>query len=127
MFSWNYLFIGRLTESICIIPISSKLLNFLMFIQGLTWFVSSSSLDHLLSYWGIVIGTFGLNMSLNKWLFYRVSETSSCLCTNSLLNFILRSTDYIVYSEPYRFNFLLSVKVSPHLVICLNEFFKFFL
>lgn len=126
LFSWDNLFIGRLGKSIGFISIPSKLLQLLMIIyltERLVWFVDSSILNKFLSYRRIMISTFSLNVSLYKWLFYRVTETSSCLSTDSLLNFILRSSNYIVHSKSYRFNLLFSVKVFPHLVICFHKFF----
>ena len=130
MFSLNHLFIGWLIESVYFILVSSNLSVILMiiyFAEGLRRLVSSSCLNYLLSYWGIMICTFSLNVSLYKWLFYRVTKASSCLGTDSLLNFILRFSNYIIYSKSNRLYFIFPVKISPHLIICMNKFLKFFL
>ena len=130
MFSLNHLFIGWLIESVYFILVSSNLSVILMiiyFAEGLRRLVSSSCLNYLLSYWGIMICTFSLNVSLYKWLFYRVTKASSCLGTDSLLNFILRFSNNIIYSKSNRLYFIFPVKISSHLIICMNKFLKFFL
>jgi len=56
-----------------------------------------------------------------------MNKAASLLGSDSLLHFVLRSSNNIINSKSNRIYFLFPIKVSSHLIICLNKLLQLFL
>lgn len=81
-----------------------------------------------MSHWRIMACTLCLNSSVNyRHWFWNIHKTTFLLSSDSLRDFLLRSLNNFINFPSNCINFRLSIKISPYMVICFNEFFQFFL